>query len=77
MATVQIRVQGMTCGGCTASVERALGRVAGVQSATASLERGLVDVEMDDGDMDAAVVTREQLVQVITAAGYDVPAQER
>lgn len=69
MNELKIPVQGMTCGGCAASVERAVGRVPGVQGAKASFEQAQVVVQVGPG------VAREALVQAIEAAGYDVPAQ--
>ena len=58
MQQIQIPVEGMTCGGCVASVQRALGRV----------EAGSVAVTFD-----AAAVDLERLVSVIDDAGYSVP----
>lgn len=69
MSELKIPVQGMTCGGCAASVERALARVSGVTGAKASFEQAQVVVQVEPG------VARATLVQAITAAGYDVPAE--
>ena len=68
MQQIQIPVEGMTCGGCVASVQRALGRVEGVSEATATLSPGSVAVTFD-----AAAVDLERLVSVIDDAGYSVP----
>jgi copper chaperone len=67
MKTV-IAVRGMSCGGCVASVEKALGRVPGVAKAKASLETGRVEVDHDAGAAD-----RETLEQAIVSAGFEVP----
>ena len=62
-----ILVDGMTCGGCVNSVERALERVPGVVKARASLERkeALVEGEHLDSDL---------LVHALEDAGYEVRA---
>lgn len=68
MVEIRIPVKGMTCGGCAATVERALSRVDGVQEAHASFEQAQVVVRFDDGRAD-----RPGLVRAIENAGYDVP----
>lgn len=68
MQTITISVQGMTCGGCTSSVERALKRLDGVAAARAELKPGQVTVDFDPGKVDA-----DELVQAIEDAGYEVP----
>ena len=60
-------ISGMTCGGCEASVERALGALAGVVGVQASHERNSVTVELEDG-----ATSREQLARAIEDAGFDV-----
>jgi copper chaperone len=61
-----IPVAGMTCGGCTASVEKALLRRDGVSTAQASLEQKTVAV-----DFDPARTSRAALVEAIQRAGFD------
>jgi len=63
--TVQIVVNGMTCAGCTQSVERALADVPGVKSAVVNLSLGQASVEADSS------VEESSLVQAIQAAGYE------
>ena len=69
MATLTIPVEGMTCGGCVSSVQRALGRIPGVSEAVATLAPAQVAVSYDAVATDAA-----RLVQGIEDAGYEVPA---
>ena len=57
-------VKGMTCGGCVKSVERAVGRVAGVSSVKVELDGGKVEVQGD--------VAREAVETAIVKAGYEV-----
>ena len=66
---IEISVEGMTCGGCVKSVERALTHHTGVTAATASLKDNRVSIEFD-----AAAVSRAQLEQTIRKAGFTIPA---
>ncbi len=66
MAHIVIPVSGMTCGGCTASVEKALLRRDGVGTAKASLEHKTVAV-----DFDPARINRDVLVDAIQRAGFE------
>lgn len=72
MESITIPVEGMTCGGCVSSVQRALGRMLGVASAAASLEARQVTVNFDP-----ARVLVDDLVQGIEDAGYGVPSAWR
>lgn len=69
METVQIKVSGMTCGGCERSVQNALTSRQGVASAKADRNAGLVSVVFDP-----AVVQRAALEKAITEAGFRVAA---
>lgn len=66
---IEIPVEGMTCGGCVKSIERALSHQIGVTAAKASLENKRVSIEFD-----VAAVNRAQLEQTIRKAGFTVPA---
>ncbi len=63
--TARIKVKGMTCGGCTASLTRALSATHGVKSAEVSLEKELATVVYESGQ-----VSEEQLRQVVTRVGF-------
>jgi copper chaperone len=69
MASIDIAVDGMTCGGCLKSIERALMGQPGVSTAQASLEKKQVSISFD-----SAIVTPAQLEQAIRKAGFKVPA---
>lgn len=58
-----LAVEGMTCGSCARTVERALMRVSGVRHAAVDLARGHAYVEGDARPAD--------LVPAIKAAGYE------
>jgi len=64
MKTV-LKIEGMTCGGCVRSVEKALGQVAGVKSTQVDLAQGQATVEADNGVDPAAFVA------AVEDAGYD------
>ena len=64
MQTV-LKIEGMTCGGCVRSVEKALGQVAGVTSTHVDLAQGQATVEADNGVDPAAFVA------AVEDAGYD------
>jgi Cu+-exporting ATPase len=60
-------VQGMTCASCVGRVERALGKVPGVQQVSVNLATEAATV-LSDGK-----VSRAALMDAVRAAGYDVP----
>ena len=66
MQTAQIKVQGMTCGGCVASVKRALQQIDGVEKVDVSLGEAQARVEYDP-----ARVNESQLRSAIEDAGFD------
>ena len=63
-----LRVNGMTCGGCSGSVEHALKKVDGVADVKAKWgPKGTVWVKYDDQKVDLA-----KIKQVITDTGFEV-----
>jgi copper chaperone len=66
METVTIKVSGMTCSGCVASVQRVVQAVAGVGSVAVSLEQGEAVVTYD-----GATATPAALKAAIIAAGFE------
>ncbi|HEX5689525.1 MAG TPA: heavy metal-associated domain-containing protein [Roseiflexaceae bacterium] len=58
------KVEDMTCGGCAASIKRAVSRIPGINSVDAnpSNKDVIVDASSD--------VSREEIVVAINAAGY-------
>ena len=69
METVSLNVQGMTCGGCVASVTRVLKAVPGVADVAVTLQPGVATVTFDP-----ARTGSPALRGAIEAAGYDVVA---
>lgn len=69
MQKLELKVSGMTCGGCERSVQNALTSRAGVTSAKADRVAGVVAIEFDP-----AVIQRPVLEKAITEAGFQVAA---
>lgn len=60
MDTTRLKVTGMSCGGCAASVERALLKVPGVVSAKVSLHEGQAEVQHQGADVQAMTAALEK-----------------
>lgn len=71
MQTQQLKVTGMTCGGCVGKVTRALNEVKGVHDAKVSLPTGEASVEYDE-----RLTSPDQLEAAVQRAGYAVGAAE-
>lgn len=67
MQTEHIRVTGMTCGGCTSNVTRALKAIPGVGDVNVSLAAGEATVQYDERR-----ASPEQLKSAVKSAGYGV-----
>jgi len=63
--TIILRISGMTCGGCAASVEKALRTVAGVESVKVDLHSGMAEVRTEGQAINPA-----ELIAAVTIAGY-------
>jgi copper chaperone len=69
MESVTLNVQGMTCGGCVASVTRVLKAVPGVSEVAVTLQPGVASVTFDPARTKTAA-----LRAAIEDAGFDVVA---
>ena len=69
MQTEQLKVTGMTCGGCTNNVTRALKAVHGVGDVKISLSAGEATVQYDE-----RLTSPGQLKSAVKRAGYGVDA---
>ena len=67
MEQAVINVEGMTCGGCVASVTKAIQRLNGVEQANVSLEGKIASVIYDKEKTNEA-----EIEQAVRDAGYDV-----
>lgn len=70
METFKLDVKGMSCGGCTSSVQRAISGLDGVKTVEVTLQPGSATVEADP-----ARVTAQKIVSTLAAMGYE--ARER
>ncbi|OEG00150.1 hypothetical protein BHF71_05980 [Vulcanibacillus modesticaldus] len=64
---ITLTVEGMTCGHCKSSIEKALSELDGVKSAVVDIEAKKVDVSYDSGK-----VTVDAIKAAIEDAGYSV-----
>lgn len=65
LATVELKVSGMTCGGCAVSVRNALLETPGVTAAEVDFESGRAKVQYD-----AAKVSTAQLLEAVNKTGF-------
>ena len=65
MASLSLKIAGMHCGHCVATVEQALQKVTGVYGASVDLEHGSAEVDYDDKRAQP-----DALVSAVTDAGY-------
>ncbi|VWX61974.1 copper transporter [Burkholderiales bacterium 8X] len=64
-ASETLQIEGMSCASCVMRVEKALGKVPGVSSATVNLATERAEVELSD-----ATLAPEQLIAAVQKAGY-------
>jgi copper chaperone len=69
MKTIELKVDGMTCGGCVKSIQNALNEQDGINEATADLDSATVKVAFDP-----AAIEEGAIKAAIEAAGFDVAA---
>lgn len=69
MEKMSFDVQGMTCGGCVASVKRVLEALPGVANVNVTLDPGKASV-----DYDRTRIRAEALYDAVRSAGFDVAA---
>jgi Cd2+/Zn2+-exporting ATPase len=70
MERTVVRVEGMDCASCAATVEKSVGRLPGVHSATVNFAAGRLDAEHDPA------LALEEIEGAIRAAGYGVAKAE-
>jgi copper chaperone len=63
----EVRIKGMTCGGCVNSVKNVLQKIPGVRSVDVSLDQGIARVQYDAAETDTS-----QFRKAIKNAGFDV-----
>lgn len=65
METLNFDISGMTCGGCTSGVQRAISKLNGVTPADVTLHPGMATVTLDP-----LRVTAAQIATVVAKIGY-------
>ena len=71
MQFTQIKVTGMTCGGCSSNVTKAMNAVNGAVNVNVSLSDANATVEYDE-----KLTSPEQLKQAIKKAGYGIDGSD-
>ena len=64
------RVSGMSCGGCSSSVGRALSRLDGIEKAEADHEKGSADVTFNEKS-----ISKDKIIETIESLGYKVEGE--
>jgi len=67
MRTEVLNVKGMTCGGCTSAVTKALKATRGVKDVAVDLGQGQVTVQFDE-----SAASNEDLRGAVTRAGFEM-----
>jgi copper chaperone len=67
MQTTEIRIEGMSCGGCVANITKKLQALAGVTSVEVMLSPGLAKVSFDE-----SAISQSEIENIIEEAGFDV-----
>ncbi len=70
MSVIKLNVEGMSCGGCSGKVKKALEAVDGVESVDVVLETGVVTVNYQE----SLSANTEQFQSLIEELGFDVVA---
>ncbi|SEC41050.1 Copper chaperone CopZ [Pseudomonas anguilliseptica] len=68
LTTFNLPISGMTCTSCAGRVERALAKVADVTSVS-------INLASEQARVEAPADSLEQLVNAVSAAGYQVPSE--
>lgn len=66
METRTYNIEGMTCGGCTGSLEKLLQQEAGIEAASASHEDNNCKVTLDP-----AQISDERIAEITDKAGFE------
>lgn len=65
--SIQLQVEGMSCGHCVKAVENGLGELKGIKSVVVTLAEGLVDVSYN-----SKLISLETIKEVLAEDGYTV-----
>lgn len=65
--TIQLKVEGMSCGHCVNAIETGVSTLAGVDTVSVNLQQSTVNVEYDNSKLN-----KTDISQAIEEAGYAV-----
>ena len=68
MKKVKLTIEGMHCGSCAGNIERAIGKLSGIESVSVSALTNKAIVEADDS------VSEDSLKEAVSEVGYKVVA---
>ncbi len=71
MQTQQLKISGMSCGGCADAIARSLKTIPGVHEVAVSFDSRLATVRFDERS-----VPSERLESAVRSAGYDIAAPD-
>lgn len=70
METRMYSIKGMTCGGCSGSLERLLMQEPGIERAAASHLAGTCEVKLDPGR-----VSEQRIAEIVGKAGFELTGE--
>ena len=65
MKHIKIEVQGMTCAACSATVEKVVGKLDGVEKTSVNLAQESLSVDYDEGK-----ISLREIADTVNKAGY-------
>jgi len=71
--SLTVKIEGMTCPACAASVERQFKNIPQIQSIDLSIRRGLAKIKLKDGE----TLPDEKIIEAVTKAGYKATSIKR
>jgi len=67
VASIEVSITGMTCGGCEQTIQSNVSKIAGIKSVKANAASGIAFIEYNPGVADTAMIRK-----AITESGYGV-----
>lgn len=68
LITIDLKIEGMDCGHCISTVEKAVHALPGIEEVKVSLSDNNAIISFD-----AALTSQDAIVEAVEDAGYDVP----
>ena len=67
MKETTLKISGMTCSGCSSTVQKIISTLPGIDQASVSLEKSQATVQFDPDK-----ISEQQIISAIEDAGYDI-----